>query len=114
MCVYMCACLYVYVLLHDNSGILGHDAYIDSNGDAEANYTVLALQPDDNTYGFAIKPVGRFLRDAYNRQKLVRNPQFFPTLGEINGRWWRKTRKIGCLRISNVYCYLKVGTKKMR
>ncbi|XP_076449001.1 guanylate cyclase 32E-like [Babylonia areolata] len=51
--------------------IRGHDAYIDSNGDAEANYTVLALQPDDNPYGFGVKPVGRFLRDSSDRQRLT-------------------------------------------
>ncbi|KAL8565518.1 hypothetical protein ACOMHN_049494 [Nucella lapillus] len=51
--------------------ILGHDAYIDSNGDAEANYTVLALQPDANSFGYGVKPVGRFIRHSLHRQKLT-------------------------------------------
>nr|KAG5701206.1 hypothetical protein BaRGS_008582 [Batillaria attramentaria] len=53
------------------TGIQGHEVYIDENGDAEANYTVLTLQPDVNRFGFGLKPVGMFLRDSIDRQNLT-------------------------------------------
>lgn len=57
----VCACL----------GIQGHEVYIDENGDAEANFTVLALRPDTGIYGYAMRPIGRFLRDTLDRHNLV-------------------------------------------
>ncbi|KAI8796808.1 guanylate cyclase 32E, partial [Biomphalaria glabrata] len=50
--------------------IQGHEVYLDENGDAEANYTVIALQPMNNSYGHGLKPVGRFIRSNKDR-KLV-------------------------------------------
>ncbi|KAK0058075.1 guanylate cyclase 32E, partial [Biomphalaria pfeifferi] len=50
--------------------IQGHMVYLDDNGDAEANYTVIALQPMNNSYGHGLKPVGRFIRSIKDR-KLV-------------------------------------------
>lgn len=39
--------------------------YIDENGDAEANYTVVALQEDvDVNFGESLKPVGHFSSDG--------------------------------------------------
>ncbi|XP_041362491.1 guanylate cyclase 32E-like [Gigantopelta aegis] len=49
------------------NSIEGHMIYIDKNGDAEANYTVMALFPDNNTYGHGLKPIGRFIRDLNHR-----------------------------------------------
>ncbi|XP_048248100.1 guanylate cyclase 32E-like [Haliotis rufescens] len=47
--------------------IEGHQIYIDEKGDAEANYTVLALRRKNNTFGFDLKPVGWFFRDSSNK-----------------------------------------------
>ncbi|PVD38420.1 hypothetical protein C0Q70_01035 [Pomacea canaliculata] len=52
-------------------GIQGHEVYIDENGDAEANFTVLALRPDTGIYGYAMRPIGRFLRDTLDRHNLT-------------------------------------------
>ncbi|CAH1795400.1 unnamed protein product [Owenia fusiformis] len=41
--------------------IQGHLVHMDSNGDAEANYTVLGLQPDNTIYQYGMLPVGSFL-----------------------------------------------------
>ncbi|KAH9502278.1 Guanylate cyclase 32E [Bulinus truncatus] len=48
--------------------IQGHEVYLDMNGDAEANYTVLALRPMNNSYGRGLQPVGRFSRNSKNGQ----------------------------------------------
>ncbi|KAH9502273.1 hypothetical protein Btru_073303, partial [Bulinus truncatus] len=50
------------------NGIQGHEVYLDMNGDAEANYTVLALRPMNNSYGRGLQPVGRFSRNSRNGQ----------------------------------------------
>ena len=52
--------------------------YIDEKGDAEANYTVLALREDDNNYGYGLKPVGWFFRDSTHKNvvKLIISPNF--------------------------------------
>ena len=47
-------------------GIQGHRIYIDEDGDAEANYTVVALLPDDEQSdsemaGKSLQPIGHFL-----------------------------------------------------
>lgn len=47
-------------------GIQGHVIYIDEDGDAEANYTVVALisdddeYPTDDVYSRSLQPVGHF------------------------------------------------------
>jgi len=39
--------------------------YIDENGDAEANYTVVALQDDTEVdFGESLKPIGHFSSDG--------------------------------------------------
>jgi hypothetical protein len=47
------------------AGIQGHTMFIDINGNAEANYTVVSLQPDnDDTsspYRRSLQPVGSFV-----------------------------------------------------
>ncbi|ESO84763.1 hypothetical protein LOTGIDRAFT_221869, partial [Lottia gigantea] len=53
--------------------IMGLLGYIDGNGDAEANYTVLALEPDDSRFGYGLKPVGAFLRDPDTAMDVYRS-----------------------------------------
>ncbi|KAK3729406.1 hypothetical protein RRG08_053605 [Elysia crispata] len=51
--------------------VQGHEVYIDHNGDAEANFTVLALRPAQNQFGRGLLPVGRFARNPLNRQDVT-------------------------------------------
>jgi len=51
--------------------IQGHYGYLDNNGDAEGNFTVLALQPMDNTFGRGLMPVGGFGRGMLDRQNVT-------------------------------------------
>ncbi|XP_059168418.1 guanylate cyclase 32E-like [Physella acuta] len=53
------------------TSIQGYEVYLDNNGDAEGNYTVLALQPMANTYGMGLKPVGRFARSRADMQRVT-------------------------------------------
>ncbi|GFR89973.1 guanylate cyclase [Elysia marginata] len=48
--------------------VQGHEVYIDDNGDAEANFTVLALRPAHNQFSRGLLPVGRFSRNRLHRQ----------------------------------------------
>jgi len=48
------------------AGIQGHRIYIDEDGDAEANYTVVALltderQRDSEMAGKSLQPIGHFM-----------------------------------------------------
>ncbi|GFO22234.1 hypothetical protein PoB_004873900, partial [Plakobranchus ocellatus] len=51
--------------------IQGHEVYIDLNGDAEGNFTVLALQPANNQFNGRLMPVGYFTRNPFNRQDVT-------------------------------------------
>ena len=43
------------------AGIQGFESYIDENGDAEGNYTVLARQPFVSDFGnYSLLPIGHF------------------------------------------------------
>lgn len=54
------------ILKRSYRSILGFDVFIDSNGDAEGNYTVIALQNDtsiqsNNSVRLSMQPVGYFV-----------------------------------------------------
>ncbi|XP_035826750.1 guanylate cyclase 32E [Aplysia californica] len=51
--------------------IQGHYGYLDNNGDAEGNYTVLALQPMDNKFTRGLLPIGGFQRSRQDRQNVT-------------------------------------------
>jgi len=53
------------------AGIQGHRIYIDEDGDAEANYTVVALLPDDQQRdpemaGKSLQPIGHFMLQQHD------------------------------------------------
>lgn len=57
------------ILKRTYHSILGFDVFIDGNGDAEGNYTVIALQNDtsiqsNNSVRLSMQPVGYFV---YNK-----------------------------------------------
>jgi len=48
---------------------MGYTVYIDSNGDPQGNFTLLARRLDRDQVGFGMYPVGSFLLD-HNDTKL--------------------------------------------
>ena len=43
---------------------MGYEVFMDSNGDAEGNYSLLALGSDDETGSLGLFPVGSFQIDG--------------------------------------------------
>jgi len=52
---------------------MGYTVYIDSNGDPQGNFTLLARRLDRDEVGFGMHPVGSFLLDHNDTKLPVRS-----------------------------------------